>query len=189
MKNQMLIKGRKALAVTAGVLALGLIAQIITDKMPVTLALADQEQVSIASTESISESTDDFEISVDKTEDVRIEKIKEYLTKRNAPLAKYAQEFVSAADTYNIDYRIVAAISIIESGGGKSTFKPYNAWGWGNMIFSSWEDGIWTVSKGISNYYANGLKTPKTIAYTYCPPNAEKWGSNVQYVMNQIEAM
>jgi hypothetical protein len=116
----------------------------------------------------------------------KVKRINKYLSNRNAPLAKYAQEFVKAADHYDIDYRLVAAISIIESGGGEHTFKPYNAWGWGKSGFKSWKDGIWTVSKGLSKYYASGRTTPRTIAPSYCPPTADAWASKVSYVMNVI---
>jgi hypothetical protein len=187
--NKLLIKGRKALAITASVLALGLVAQIITAKAPIALVQADQGEVSIVSTENISQSTDTAEIKVQEATDVRVLKIHDYLAQRNAPLADYAKEFVKAADNYGIDYRLVAAISVIESGGGVNTFKAYNAWGWGNMAFSSWEDGIWTVSAGMAKYYSLGLDTPAEISYTYCPPSSQSWGNNVQYVMNEIENM
>lgn len=185
--NTLLIKGRKALAITAGVLTFGLIANIISDRMPVNLVQADQGQVSVVNTEYIS--NDSAEIAINEVADIRVAKIKAYLSQRAAPLADYAKEFVAAADTYGIDYNIVAAISVIESEGGKHTFRPYNAWGWGNMSFSSWEEGIWTVSKGISIYYSKGSTTPRLISYNYCPPSADSWATKVQYVMNQIEAM
>ncbi len=118
--------------------------------------------------------------------DTKVSNIRSYLSKKNSPLADYAEEFVKASEEYGIDYRLVAAISIIESGGGKHCFKPYNAWGWGKSGFSSWKDGIWQVSKGLSKYYADGLDLPREIAYRYCPPNAVKWGNNVSYVMNVI---
>lgn len=116
----------------------------------------------------------------------RIENIREYLSKRNSPLAQYANEFVDAANHFNIDYRLVAAISIIESGGGKHNFKPYNAWGWGKYGFENWTDGIWSVSEGLSKYYDKGLDTPSKISKSYCPPTASVWASKVNYVMNQI---
>jgi len=181
------IKGRKALSVIAGVLGFGLVANIISDKIPVNLVLADQGQVSAVSTEYIS--VDSAEITINEVADIRVAKIKAYLSQRAAPLADYAKEFVAAADTYGIDYNIVAAISVIESEGGKHTFKPYNGWGWGKSGFSSWEEGIWTVSKGISKYYAKGMTTPKSISYSYCPPSASHWATKVQGVMNKIEAM
>ena len=58
----------------------------------------------------------------------KVENIRKYLVGRNSPLADYAIEFVKASDYYGIDYRFVAAISIIESNGGNRCFKPYNAW-------------------------------------------------------------
>jgi len=66
------------------------------------------------------------------------------------------------------------------------TVLDLNAWGWGRMNFESWEDGIATVSKGLSKYYARGATTPALIAPSYCPPNADNWSRKVQYVMNQI---
>jgi len=185
--ERLLIKGRKALSVIAGVLGFGLVANIISDKMPVNLVLADQGQVSAVNTEYIS--VDSAEITINEVADIRVAKIKAYLSQRAAPLADYAKEFVAAADAYGIDYNIVAAISVIESEGGKHTFRPYNAWGWGKSGFSSWEEGIWAVSKGISKYYAKGMTTPRTISYSYCPPSADNWSAKVQSVMNKIEAM
>jgi hypothetical protein len=116
----------------------------------------------------------------------KVSNIKTYLSKRGAPLANYAEEFVKAADKYDIDYRLVAAISIIESSGGEHTFRQYNAWGWGKSGFDSWKDGIWSVSKGLSKYYASGRTTPQTIAPSYCPPSASEWARKVSYVMNVI---
>ena len=118
--------------------------------------------------------------------EAKVDKLRKYLSGRSAPLADYAQEFVKASDYYGIDYRLAAAISIIESSGGKHTFKPYNAWGWGKSGFGSWKDGIWEVSKGLSKYYATGRTTPQSIAPSYCPPNATSWASKVSYVMNMI---
>jgi len=118
--------------------------------------------------------------------EAKVAKVQKYLSGRGAPLANYAEEFVKAAEHYDIDYRLVAAISIIESGGGKHNFKPYNAWGWGKSGFDSWEDGVWEVSKGLSKYYATGRTTPQSIAPSYCPPSATSWANKVSYVMNVI---
>jgi hypothetical protein len=116
----------------------------------------------------------------------KVSNIKKYLSSRGAPLANYAEDFVKAAEYYDIDYRLVAAISIIESSGGKHTFKPYNAWGWGKSGFESWTDGIWTVSKGLAKYYSLGMTTPKSISKSYCPPSADSWARKVSYVMSVI---
>ena len=116
----------------------------------------------------------------------KVNKIRKYLSSRGSPLAKYAEEFVKASDYYNIDYRLVAAISIIESNGGKNTFRQYNAWGWGKSGFESWTDGIWSVSKGLGKYYSLGMTTPQSISKSYCPPSADKWAGKVSYIMGVI---
>ena len=143
---------------------------------------ANTEQINIeeikVSKHRISKAQADYE--------AKVIKLKKYLSGRSAPLANYTEELVKAADHYAIDYRLAAAISIVESGGGKHSFKPYNAWGWGKSGFSSWKDGIWEVSKGLSKYYATGRTTPQSIAPSYCPPNATSWASKVLYVMSVI---
>ena len=121
----------------------------------------------------------------------KAKKIETYLkvNRGNAPLAAYADKFVEVANKYNLDYRLLPAISVMESSGGKVLFRPYNAWGWGKLSFTSFEQGIETVGKGLSKYYARGKDTVEEIAPTYCPPNATNWAKNVRQFMNEIETM
>jgi hypothetical protein len=142
----------------------------------------DTEQINVEKIDVSENRLSKEEIAFNK----KVSNIESYFIKRDAPLAKYAEEFVKAAEHYNIDYRLVAAISIIESSGGKHTFKPYNAWGWGKSGFESWKDGIWSVSEGLAKYYASGRTTPQSIAPSYCPPSADAWARKVSYVMNVI---
>ena len=57
----------------------------------------------------------------------------------NAPLADYAEKFVEVANKYGLDYRLLPAIATVESSGGKNNFRKYNAWGWENKSFGSFE--------------------------------------------------
>jgi hypothetical protein len=123
----------------------------------------------------------------DKEYEGMVNNIRIFLEKRKSPLAKYANDFVDASLEYNIDYRLVASISIVESSGGINNFRRYNAWGWGKINFESWEDGIWTVSRGLAKYYAKGLDTPEKISTYYCPPHASKWAKSVNTLIDQIE--
>lgn len=119
-------------------------------------------------------------------------KIETYLrgNRGNAPLAQYADKFVQVANKYNLDYRLLPAISVMESGGGKVLFRPYNAWGWGKKTFTSFEQGIETVGKGLrTGYFDKGADTVDKIAPIYCPPNATNWAKNVKQFMNEIESM
>jgi hypothetical protein len=194
MKN-LLIKGNKTLAITTGILLAGAILNSFSGDMPINYVEAngssDIANLSISTSRQVEENLIVKRYVANEppqyTPDAqKVENVKKYLAGRNAPLAEYAEEFVKAADHYGIDYRIIAAISVIESGGGKHTFKAYNAWGWGKSPFENWTDGIWSVSAGISRYYSRGLTRPELIAPYYCPPNAVKWAQNVNYVMNQI---
>lgn len=120
--------------------------------------------------------------------DPRVESVRTYLASRQAPLADYADHFVEAADKYGIDYRLVPAISVMESNGGKHLFRDYNAWGWGSVNFTSFEEGIETVTRGLkTGYYDAGLDTVAEIAPVYCPPNAKAWTNGVTEFMNYME--
>lgn len=119
-------------------------------------------------------------------------KIETYLrvNRGNAPLSKYARTFVEVANKYELDYRLLPAIAVMESSGGKSNFKPYNAWGWGRSTFASFEEGIEAVGKGIkTGYYDKGRNTVELIAPVYCPPNYRAWISGVNQFMSEIEAL
>jgi hypothetical protein len=106
----------------------------------------------------------------------------------NAPLANYAEKFVEVANKYGLDYRLLPAIATVESGGGKNNFRSYNAWGWGNRSFRSFEEGIEVVAKGLkTGYIDKGRDTVEEIAPIYCPPNYKNWARSVNQFMNEIE--
>jgi hypothetical protein len=110
------------------------------------------------------------------------------INRNNAPLADYAEKFVEVANKYDLDYRLLPAIATVESSGGKSNFRSYNAWGWGNKSFGSFEEGIETVGKGLkTGYIDKGRDTVDEIAPVYCPPNASNWVRSVNQFMIEIE--
>ncbi len=118
----------------------------------------------------------------------RAEKIRTYLASRGAPLANYARNIVEAGEKYGVEPELIAAISIIESGGGKICFKPHNAWGWGRASWPNWETAIDEYAQGLANgYVSKGLDTPSEIAPIYCPPNRAYWARNVQDQMNKMK--
>jgi hypothetical protein len=132
--------------------------------------------------------------NVNQTEaDHRAKILSEYLKQNDSPLAPYAQLFVNMADKYNLDWKLVAAISGVESTFGKEIpTSSFNAWGWGvygdNVIrFKSWEDGIATISEGLREKYMDqwGGKDIYGIGAMYASSNA--WPDHVEYYMNQIQ--
>lgn len=114
----------------------------------------------------------------------RADRIRKFYKRWNSPMADHAEFIVETADHFGIDWRLIPAISIVESSGGVHCFKPYNAFGWGRMSFANFEESIYTVTKGLATKY--GSDNPLVIAYAYCPPNAVAWGAKVSNLMNQI---
>jgi len=129
--------------------------------------------------------------------DPRAQILQEYLAQYNSPLQNHASSFVEAADLYNLDWKLVAAISGVEStfgkfvpGGTTPQYSSYNAWGWGvygtqAIYFKSWREGIFTVSEGLrKNYFNKGLTNPYVINRVYAA--SPTWGSNVTYFLNSM---
>lgn len=128
---------------------------------------------------------------VTRRADNRVAILRAYLQKYNSPLADYAETFVSQADLYNIDWRLVAAIA-----GRESTFAKQepciNAWGYGiygtqTLCFASYDQGIRTISKDLREKYMNtwGAQTVWEIGHVYAA--SPTWASGVVYFMNDIQ--
>ena len=122
--------------------------------------------------------------------DIRTEQLKEFFDYYRSPLSFYSAFFVLMADKYGVDFRLVPAISGVESTFGKNIpFGSYNAYGWngGKTKFDSWEKGIEEATKTLDEkYIKKGLNTPDTIAPVYCP-FSKVWGRNVNFFMEKID--
>jgi len=124
--------------------------------------------------------------------DNRVKILREFLESYNSPIAPFAKEFVETADTYNLDWRLLAAISGVESAFGQQIPQgSYNGWGWGiygnNVIyFSSWEDGIKTISKGLRERYMDkwGATDIYQVGRIYAA--SPTWAVRVESFMNRI---
>ncbi len=104
------------------------------------------------------------------------------------PLYHYARVLVEASDRYGLDYRLMPAISIIESSGGRYLFRPYNPFGWGNIGFNSFEDAIYYVAYRLRVYYYDlGWREPRVIAYKYNGPTPEEWGKKAEYLVSLMK--
>lgn len=138
------------------------------------------------------ENTDSAAVKIEaKRIDQRAEVLHAYLVKYNSPLKYQAQDFIDAADTYALDWKLLPAIAGVESAFGKFIPGGYNAWGWGvygnqAIYFTSWRQGIFTVSEGLKqNYFSRGLKDPYAINRMYAASSA--WGSHVSYFLEDLE--
>lgn len=120
----------------------------------------------------------------------RVSRLQKFLKSYNSPLEHYAINFVKASETYNLDYRLLVAISGVESTFGKRIpYNSYNAFGWANgkYKFNSWEESIELVSKTLrEKYYNKGLTNISEIARRWAPPS-KTWATKVKYFMEKID--
>lgn len=95
-----------------------------------------------------------------KIAEERAEKIDAYYAKRGMPLEGYGAKLVAEAEKNNLDWRLLPAIAIKESTGGK--FACYkNPFGWGSckIKFASYDDAIEAVARNL------GGNNPNTARY------------------------
>lgn len=155
------------------------------------ITLLSAGNVSAKETDKISET-----LVTPEKEDRRAEVLEAYLTKYNSPLKSEAKNFIDAADEYKIDWKLVPAITGVESTFGKFTpgnsyYPSYNGWGWGvygtqALYFKSWKEGIYTVSEGLRlHYYNRGLTNPYAISRVYA--ESPSWGAKVSYFIADLE--
>ncbi|RJR30376.1 hypothetical protein C4564_00135 [Candidatus Microgenomates bacterium] len=126
--------------------------------------------------------------------DSRVQIIKNYLHRYDSPLLAFAQEIVKAADAYDIDFRLITAIAQQESNLCKKIPpETYNCWGWGihsrgTLGFSSYKEGIYTVSRGLKKeYYDKGYTDPNDIMTKYTPLSNGSWAHGVNTFMEDMQ--
>jgi len=128
------------------------------------------------------------------TKDKRVAILKAFFRQHDSPLYDHAEFVVKVADEYGLDYRLLPAISMQESGACKVIpHNSYNCWGWGiygNTVtrFTSYPEAIDTVSRGIKKYYIDeGLTTTEQIMSKYNPSSTGSWSFGVNYFYDRME--
>ena len=130
------------------------------------------------------------------SEDARPTLIENYLKYYKSPMVGNGDYIVKISDHFGVDPYLVVAIAQQESNLGK-LMPPncHNAWGWGihtagTLCFDSWQEGINTFVKGISEkYHAYGLWTPEEIMTKYnatSPGGA--WAKGVSQFLDELHS-
>lgn len=126
--------------------------------------------------------------------DGRAANLKSFFRKYNSPLYDHAEFIVKTSDKYQFDYRLLPAIAMQESGLCRVIpHNSYNCWGWGIYgttitRFSSYEEAIDTVAKGLKkNYIDKGLITASAIMAKYTPSSNGSWAHGVNTFLKIIE--
>lgn len=125
---------------------------------------------------------------------IHIASLKQFFRDHNSPLYDQAEFIVKTSDKYNFDYRLLPAIAMQESTLCRNIPKDsHNCWGWGiygNTVtrFSSYEEAISTVAKGLKEQYIDkGLVTTSDIMAKYTPSSNGSWAKAVNGFMKALE--
>lgn len=156
------------------------------------------DEFTIASSIKVVEANDNVLGIADGEEikkDERVAILKAFLRRHESPLYDHAEYIVETADKNGLDFRLIPAISMQESGGCKHIpLGSHNCWGWGiygNTVtrFASYPEAIDTVSRGLKvNYIDKGYVTPDEIMRKYNPssPNGS-WARGVNSFFGVLE--
>ena len=131
-------------------------------------------------------------------EDPRVVRLRSFFKKFGSPLENNAEVFTEVADKYQIDYRLLPSIAMVESSGGKHTpsCARYNPFGWTSLTspcgfwrFVSFDEAVRYVAKEIStsSYYSDFRKegSIKELSESY-NHGSKKWAGDVEFFLNQI---
>jgi hypothetical protein len=125
--------------------------------------------------------------SVIKIDDQRHAKLETFFQSFGCPAPYHVKEYLGAADTYAIDYRLLPAISVLESTCGIYQ-RENNRWGWASARkgFASFRAGLEFIAHQLAEgrYYKNKTLEEKVHMYNPRPQYARL----MERLMRQIDA-
>jgi hypothetical protein len=136
---------------------------------------------------------DDFFVNLQRQHQQNVEHQKrvaliKFFQRYNAPLPYYITDYLNASNKYNLDYRLLPAISVQESGAGRHACGDgIRRWGFGSCkgyTFKNVAEGIDYVSNtlALGSYYRGKTTHQNLIAYN---PNPE-YAGKVERLMKEI---
>ncbi len=120
----------------------------------------------------------------------RVWRLQKFLSKYESPLVNSSTKFIEVSEKYNLDWRILVAISGIESTFGKFIpYGSYNSFGYdnGQARFSSFDESIDVLGRYLYEMKNRGLESVEKLGPIYTPPNFRNWIASVNYFMNEID--
>ncbi|MCI0542324.1 hypothetical protein L0Y69_01025 [bacterium] len=130
---------------------------------------------------------------IDKARKTQADKIDAYFRERKMPLAGFGEEMVVAAEEHDLDWRLLPAIAVRESSGGKH-MCGHNPFGWASckVRFGSVEKAIDTVALHLGGnhpntdqYYSGGTREK---LHSYNGTVIPTYVDEVENIMDRIEA-
>ena len=155
-------------------------------------ASVDQFVASVGDDQALS--TQDKALQLEREE--KAAQIDAFFAKGDMPLEGFGMKMVLEAEKNDLDWRLIPAIAVRESTGGRHACKSvsYSAFGWGSckISFKSYDNAIESIAQHLggnnpktARYYDN--KSVKDILETYNPPSVvPTYAKEVIAVMNKI---
>lgn len=108
--------------------------------------------------------------SLDCSEDARCETLRGFFAHYGSPLGASAEVFLEKADEYGLDWRLLPAIAMVESGGGRYA-RHNNIFGWnsGRTRFRTVAAGIDYVASRLAHSPMYRGRTSREILRAYNP--------------------
>jgi hypothetical protein len=118
--------------------------------------------------------------------DPRSERLEAFFKAYDCPAPLHVEEYLRAADSHALDYRLLPAISLVESTCGAFE-KMNNRWGWDSAQsgFPSVPDGIEFITTQLAENPHYKGKTVEQKLFTYNP--YRHYVREVKRLMQQIE--
>jgi hypothetical protein len=117
--------------------------------------------------------------------DPRLARLSEFFDSIGSPLTPLAADFLAASDRYDLDWRLLPSISVIESSGGKRYVKN-NVFGWDSARrgFNSIREGIYWVASRLADSRLYKGKDLDALLATYNP--YPRYPRRVKAVMRRV---
>lgn len=117
--------------------------------------------------------------------DHRLAKLRAFFGKSDCPAKEYSTEFLTTADRYALDWRLLPSISYLESSGGKSA-RNNNIFGWdsGRASFLTARASILEVGYRLTHSHIYRSKNLDELLAIYNPSG--DYAQKVKSVMAQI---
>lgn len=186
----------------AGTVPSGNVLNINTTKEVAQTVFIQKENIKadeiLAFNQAENQKAQDLKASLDSARQAKAEAIDGYFKAHDMPLAGQGMKMVTEAEKNNLDWRLLPAIAVRESTGGKNDCIKVdnNPFGWGSckVGFNSIEEAIETVARNLggnnpktAKHYAD--KTTDQILKAYNPPSiVPHYAEQVISIMNEIGA-
>jgi len=125
--------------------------------------------------------------SLQAVEDQRHAKLETFFQSFGCPAPYHVKEYLGTADTYAIDYRLLPAISVLESTCGIYQ-RENNRWGWASARkgFASFRAGLEYIAHQLAygHYYKNKTLEEKVHMYNPRP----QYALQLERLMRKIDA-